>query len=442
MSTPYKFIVPLLTKSLFPITKKQAEDIEIIPPSPENNIGIVFSHFLRDKCVLETVEAIFKHAPGIKIYIADQSIYNENLMILYSRLMKAGHEIHFVGFDAGLGRSRNYIVKQVKEPYVFWMDNDTLITEQTDFKKAIKILEEHKEIGFVGMQEYDDKELNHYEVDLSIKNKLVVYLDAHNNPKNITSEYLKCDMTVNVVMARREVFNDVLWDEDMKLAEHLDFFLSVKYKTKWKVVSIDSFTQHQETPKNIFYNPYRGRGEYFWQFYPRKWDIIGLDGMQYKGKAIYTIKNNLTMEFVGVETPDEIIKEEIPTPILPIKEEITKLDTKITIKSLLEKVSSLHIPFVLIKESCGEAIFYNETKLDTKILSIAVNTKEAKTNILQLLNINQQEMMDIEVRIFNKIKPRMYCGIGCQVPLPAMGYLVEYYKMPYTDIEKKFKENK
>ena len=432
-------IVSMLTESLLQISEKEAELFTVVSPSKENNIGIVISHFLRDKCLVKTIESIFKYAPGVKLYIADQSIYNKALMKVYDKLIKSGHEVYFVGFDAGLGKSRNYAVQKVKEPYIFWTDNDILFTEETNLQKAIDVLEAHPTIGFVGLQERDGNEINHYEVDLEIKNNAVIYTDAWKNPKNQKENYLKCDMVINDVMARKKVFNNAIWDDRLKLAEHLDFFLNVKYHTKWKVACINSFLNHQETEKDNNYNMYRSRTKFFWQYYIQKWDINILDGTNYKSKEIWKIEKNVILESKEVIIPT---KEKIPLPILSIKEEITKLDTKITIQALLETVSSFHIPFVLIKESCGEAIFYNDTKIDTKILSIAVNTKEAKTNILQLLNIKQQEMMDIEIRIFNKIKHRMYCGIECQVPLPAMGYLVEYYKIPYINIEKKFKENK
>ena len=57
--------------------------------------------------------------------------------------------------------------------------------------------------------------------------------DNWKSHKGITYKETGC--CLNFMLVRRELFNDVIWDEDLKLVEHVDFFLRVA-KTKWKVL--------------------------------------------------------------------------------------------------------------------------------------------------------------------------------------------------------------
>jgi hypothetical protein len=59
-------------------------------------------------------------------------------------------------------------------------------------------------------------------------------------------------------MFKKELFKDIQWDNDLKLAEHSDFYLRLKNDTKWKVAFVDKvLAEHQTTPNNAIYIKFR-----------------------------------------------------------------------------------------------------------------------------------------------------------------------------------------
>jgi len=66
------------------------------------------------------------------------------------------------------------------------------------------------------------------------------------------------DQVVNFFLAKREIFNDIRWDERIKIEyEHMDFFLNLK-KTKWKAtVCLNTKVTHCDNQAEPIYFTYR-----------------------------------------------------------------------------------------------------------------------------------------------------------------------------------------
>jgi hypothetical protein len=359
-------------------------------------------------------------------------------------LKDKGHEIIYAGYDAGISRCRNLLVKASTEPYIYWQDDDVCFISSTNLTKPLKILKNNSKIGVVGLQEYTKDKINHYEMLLNIENGLVIYTPVWENPENIKKEFIHCDMVINDVMAKREIFKEVMWDENLKLAEHLDFFLQLKYNTKWQVVYTNVFVRHQDIEvDNPAYKQYfRGRNKYFWQFYVDKWHITHLHNLEFKSNAPWKIyifpfcetaivpiiekENSAHIESVEIEPI--IIKE----PIIEEKIPANLIDLEAVLSKFVEILNKNKCDYVIIDKTCAEMVC--KGKLNTSPLMISINNfTKPLIEILEQngFKFNQDtncvSLSEIDIAIYQKrisnTKNYTFKNKVYRVPLPVISYL-------------------
>lgn len=431
MSKYYVPSTPIIIEDVYPISTEDLKDLNIVPPKKNNEIGIMIVHFLRDKILLNLIKSIFKYQPGVKIYIADQSVFDSNREILYKLLQDAGHEIYYTGFDSGLSFSRNFLVNKIKEPYIFFADNDNEFLAETNLNKLKQILIDNSTIGMVGMEEYQNDIVNHYEINLEIKDKKIFYKKAISKEKN----FFYCDMVMNVGLARKELFKEALWDVSMKLCEHLDWFLTIKYKTNWEVVCSRIKIGNQNIDiKNPIYLLFRNRNNYFWQYYIDKWNVDSLVDFQGKVEKIVVFpfpKNEQSPKITQkVVDKESVIEPEVPIIVIPpvIKSDI-EINIEILPNDLLKELLSTNIKFWLLKRSCLEII--RDKKLTSKILSIGVKTQENRIYLLTLF-ANKREYLDIIVDANRTLKTVQDINNNIiNVPCPVVAYLQHRFGAKY-----------
>jgi len=85
-------------------------------------------------------------------------------------------------------------------------------------------------------------------------------------PRRVTPSgvsYWYCDTVVNSALFRTQVMRDVKWDDNLKLAEHWDFYLRLKQETNWRVAVTGDFRLIHNRLYTKDYGKYRGRGQYY-----------------------------------------------------------------------------------------------------------------------------------------------------------------------------------
>jgi len=397
----------IITETLYPIELHNIEKLHIINPSLNNDIAIVFDNFLRDGIMFNLIESIFKYAPGVKIYIADQSIYHPNTMILYNKLILKGHEVIFCGLDCGISVARNNAIKQVNEKYIFMCDCDNLFTRFTDLNILKNILEKNCNIGLVSLYEKEHNQINHYEINLERTGDLLIYnyISEHADCRN--KEFFLCDYTMNMGLAKKELFDSVKYDEQMKLTEHLDFFMSIKYNTEWKVACATSVNIDNQDIilDNSSYNLFRARNKLFWKLYKTKWNLTKI--------------NNYDLETTQVTKPS-----------IPKEYKTDSLDSTSTYMCI-KFINSHSINFYLIDKCCLN--FIKHKPLESTKLCIATDTLTNK-NIIE--NYAKYLKLDIEVKIGNlKTKIVEINNTKIFVPCPVIQYLEKTFKQTWKELQ-------
>jgi len=163
--------------------------------------------------------------------------------------------------DSGLSYSRNAGVREARTPYVLIMDDDQWLTDPMSVKKMYDSLRNNK-LDIVGGDVINSAtgKGNLYSGASIVRNVYGVVLRTGAR-RTYPDGTLETDLAVNFLLAKRSTFMDVGWRNELKLHEHLDFFLRVQDRG-YKVGVLKAATcSHRKNPgvRTPEYRAKRGR---------------------------------------------------------------------------------------------------------------------------------------------------------------------------------------
>jgi Glycosyl transferase family 2 len=201
-----------------------------------SDVSILLRTFLRDEKLFNSISAIRKNMPEMRIIIVDDGEMTEEKDGVYSDLIKEGHKVIILDFDSGLGAKSNAATKVLDTKFLLVSCDDFSHSPPSvavGIEKMLGVLDREPELaiasGRVNNKPYEFH-LAENEDDGS-----VYELEAlHQGDK----EYYECGLTVNYSLIRSEVFQKVRWLDSVPIGggEHAAFFLAVKYagfKVAW-----------------------------------------------------------------------------------------------------------------------------------------------------------------------------------------------------------------
>jgi len=225
----------------------------------DTNTAIIIHTFLRDDAIYRCVESIKKHLTDYRIYISDAGTMTDEKREFYKNLEAEGHKIFLLYYDTNWTVARNVLVKEVKENYILYLDDDFIVTEETNIEALKEKLKDN--VGVVGSA-------------IRAKGKMLDYnFMVEGTPGNI--RYISAnghvDIIANCFLAKKKVFSKDRWDENLNIGGgHSDFFLNLKFNTDWKVdYCSDSVVEHMHIGSDNYHEK-RRRGEWHQKFL-EKW---------------------------------------------------------------------------------------------------------------------------------------------------------------------------
>jgi len=259
-------------------------------------IAVIIPSFFRWDKTKALIESLLKTYPEryLRLYIGEQSpaYYwsNENFKKERDELIKIlsakGHKFFQFSENIGLSYVRNKLIEMSTEPLIMIIDNDFLFDTSVNLNILTEILLTNKDIGIVAgqLKNYNHKKIFSYNFDLNLnpiqKIKRVKSIMTSVQSKTQTGyKFTYNDLVLNCFLAKREVFDDVKYDEKFKLVEHLDFFLRLKRDTNWKTCFTNQVSvNHNNTPNSDRYMKFRN-GKYGINvingrnYFEKKWGI-------------------------------------------------------------------------------------------------------------------------------------------------------------------------
>lgn len=220
-------------------------------PSGYDNIDFIFKTLKRPECLETLMWSILKDYPRARISIADDNKgFDKKFYVdLWKKLMDKGLKIKPVAwnlpYDTGLSGCRNFLVDNTSGEYVLLLDDDFIFNENTKIMKMKEILDNNPDIGIVGGKVLNEGQETHFECELEKIGDVLYQRPDNNEWKDCNGiKYKLTGCVLNFALIRRKLFEDIKWDEKIKIkGEHTDFYLRLK-NTDWKVaycpeVSID-----------------------------------------------------------------------------------------------------------------------------------------------------------------------------------------------------------
>lgn len=233
------------------------------------HVDFCITTFKRQKALERLLYSIAEYAPCANVYVADQ---NEQLdMVFYknirAELQKLGlHKrlsVKGLPYDCGLSYARNYLVTETPNKYKLILDDDFVFTPETDIGKMVALMDDHPNVGIVGGLVRQHGHDIHFEFELEKKGNTIYQVDDKQPMRTHKGiRYKKTGCVLNFALMRGDIFLQTGWDNDLKVTEHMDFYLRFK-NTKYQVFyTPDVVIDHPPTEREPDYKELRQRKEF------------------------------------------------------------------------------------------------------------------------------------------------------------------------------------
>lgn len=228
----------------------QARPAPQLPNGTLSNVTVLIKTFLRDGYLLKCVAGIQKTLPEVKIVIVDDGDDERQKVRLYSKLRALGHVCLWLPKDSGFGAKANAAIPYYDRPYVLIGSDDFDFDDpavRKGIERMVTVLDNAPEIGVASGRVNNQP----YEMLLELGPDWVKAKPGHRGNCRVKGvAYQLCDLTVNYSLIRKEVFEKVKWDSDVKIGggEHGAFFVDVK-RAGWEVAVV-SGVSIKELPAN------------------------------------------------------------------------------------------------------------------------------------------------------------------------------------------------
>ena len=217
--------------------------------------------------------------------------------------------------DLGIGNGRDLAIFQVKTKYLFLLDDDMLITRNTDLKKLVRLLDVtdvsvaaacdgHTKCGFSGILQFGYFSETRSRRRLGQFKGLETCETVHGPIPEFPNCY-RCDITSNIFLARTDHILEIGgWDPELMIVEHRDFYIRLKAAGMKMVVCSDVTVRHARPARGTvnqgegFVEKRRRGGSRFKSLIMNRWNVQNVFEMYGKGlktnedgELVYTVSD-------------------------------------------------------------------------------------------------------------------------------------------------------
>jgi GT2 family glycosyltransferase len=231
-----------------------------------DNLTAIIISFLRTDYTIDCIKSLRKTYPNIKILVGEQ-VRNKATEILYKTCEKNNAQYIKLPWDCGVGKSRNILIKEAKTDYILVGDDDFIYDENAKVDKMLTFIQ-NSDVDLIGGRILENGKVRNYQgfIEIGINFiKTTPIIEPDNNgiiDINSGLRVLKCDLTFNFFVIKKETAQECQWDENIKVAyEHHHFFIGLKKAGKKVAFSPDPIVKHkfQNYPLTNEYRNYRLR---------------------------------------------------------------------------------------------------------------------------------------------------------------------------------------
>ncbi|MBD0381568.1 glycosyltransferase family 2 protein [Paenibacillus sedimenti] len=264
----------------------------------DKKVTAIIKTFERPHCVDLLIRSIRKYYPTLPIIVADDS---------EQPTIRNDVEFHALPMDSGVSMGRNYLVKQVKTPYVLLLDDDFYFIRETKIEELLRVLE-NTNIDIVAGRCLEERGVRSSQGTFSLE-KGVLYINTKSYEKEFKVKLY--DIVTNFFLARTKSLLQCTWDERFKTGgEHLDFFLNHKGKLK-VAMHPKIFIYHFNDMSIEKYNHYRNRDkEKYDPIFRKKHSITKIKREHKFFQPLSSVKNHLSTKTIKYLLKKGLLKKE------------------------------------------------------------------------------------------------------------------------------------
>ncbi len=247
-------------------------------------VDFCITTFKRPEALKRLLFSVTEHYPMANIYVADQNetIDREFYKQLRSDLFDAGLckrlIVESLPYDCGVSYARNHLVLTTPNPYKLILDDDMEFSKETDIGKMIRLMEKHPAVGVVGGLVRQLGSEVHFEFTPEIKGDTILHLLEKPNWKATDGiRHRKTGCVLNFALFRKDVFQYIQWDPNLKVCEHTDFYLRMREVPYQILYTPDVVVEHPPIARSEGYKELRTRDE----FQIRSFQKHGVKRMKY-----------------------------------------------------------------------------------------------------------------------------------------------------------------
>jgi hypothetical protein len=194
--------------------------------------------------------------------------------------------------DSGLSKGRNYLVNKTTTPFFFLVDDDFELEEDSHLDILLELIYTYPHIDIIAgkipesIRDYHDFSgiFLRYNQTLELvhnvsedRRKQIWFPRSADKKVNGGSGCRQVDFVPNVFMGRTESFRSVLWDDDLKVGEHEDFFVRFRQANR-NVYTCRYINVHHRQIRwwkeaNNTYSKKRGRAHKYFEKMLKKYDL-------------------------------------------------------------------------------------------------------------------------------------------------------------------------
>lgn len=218
--------------------------------------------FLRPHLLMRCVRSIRATYRDVPILVVDDGDLHEGYE---KQLADKNVKLLRLPYDSGLSAGRNAGVKEIETPFTVVVDDDMVIARRARVPDMLRLLE-HADVVCGAMRQNNSilRWEGHYEFTDDGGLKLNPYEGGFDAVSGIRSA--EVDFALNILAARTEFLAEHPWDEQLKVAEHTDWFLSLR-KAKARVLFAPDCVFDHKPQKDKQYREMRRRPEFRLRFF-------------------------------------------------------------------------------------------------------------------------------------------------------------------------------
>ncbi len=167
-----------------------------------------------------------------------------------------------VDTGSNLSRGRNRLARAVSTPLVLLCEEDFEFCEQTRIEPLLEVLTHDPEIAGVGGELVEPNKQICWAHNFHRKGDEIVISPSTDAPRRTPGgvDYQPCQLIMNFGLFRCELLRQVLWDENMPLHEHLDYYWRVSHcRNRCMAVARGVSILHHKDGRSARYLRFRNR---------------------------------------------------------------------------------------------------------------------------------------------------------------------------------------